>query len=75
MLALDSTSVNELNKYGCVCSGIKMGGKQRGRPVDELDRACFVWRKCHQCNGPKCGGYKLNQFQQCSKNMSRVGTF
>ena len=38
-----------------------------GRPIDDLDRACFMWRKCHDCVGEKCGGYKLNRFKQCSK--------
>ena len=38
-----------------------------GKPIDDLDRACFLWRKCHDCVGGKCGDYKFNKLKQCSK--------
>ena len=64
---LDGPTIDDLNKYGCVCAGIKSGKKPLGKPVDDLDRACFAWRKCYRCVGQQCGGYSLNKIKQCSK--------
>merc|ERR1712130_1082630 len=70
MLPLESSLLSALDKYGCICSGIQSDTKVRGLPVDEIDRTCFVWRGCHRCNGKRCGGYKLNKFQQCSDTLT-----
>jgi len=64
---LDEPTIDDLDKYGCVCAGIKSGAKPLGKPVDDLDRACHAWRKCNRCVGRQCGGYTLNKNKQCSK--------
>jgi len=63
---IDNPSFDDLDKYGCVCAGIKTGVMPKGRPIDAVDRACSAWRKCNKCAGEQCGGYTVNQYQQCT---------
>merc|ERR1712130_118831 len=59
-------SVDDLKTYGCVCQGLNLNKKPAGRPVDAIDRACFNWRKCNQCNKKQCGGYRIDRDGICT---------
>jgi len=47
------------------------GTKPIGKPVDDLDKACFQWRKCNECVGEQCTGYKMDTNKECSKFFGR----
>ena len=71
-LPFDDTMIDNLDIYGCVCAGIKSGTNPLGPPKDDLDQACFTWRKCHDCVEENveetCGNYSFNAAaRQCSK--------
>jgi hypothetical protein len=36
--------------YGCICrDGMDPFGPSLGSALDEVDRACAIWKRCHRC--------------------------
>merc|ERR1712050_507764 len=71
-------SVDSLVGYGCV-GGLDMNAKARGKPVDELDRAIFAWRRCNRCANKETKqgqcGYKVNRNNECTNTVDSCGRY
>jgi len=61
--AFNFVTLPNASTHGCHCAGFATGGSMGGRPIDDLDRQCKVWKSARKCltRGVICDGHKQHQ--------------